>query len=132
MRKGSKYTIEEGRLRHEGPDAADWVRDLAEIIKEHGGTDDPKIIFEARAEQLRRRAIDELKAQASPRKAGRPMGELVNVDELIARRGKVSRKAFAHTLGMNVNSLERIEKTGRASRKNKLRIDRKKSPRKPH
>ena len=73
--------------------------------------------------------------QHEAKRGGRPPGEPINVVELEAWRGTASKKAFARTLPMGVNTLAQILKTGRASTDSKKKIDayrRKKSPRKHH
>jgi hypothetical protein len=54
---------------------------------------------------------------------GRPLGEPVDVNKLIALRGTRSKKAFAQILRMKLKTLERIEKTGRGSDASKRKID---------
>lgn len=54
---------------------------------------------------------------------GRPLGERIDVDELLALRGTASRKAFARILQMHVNTLAEIETTGRASDDSKRKIE---------
>jgi hypothetical protein len=134
MSKGSKFIVGDADLVHEGPDAGDWVRDVAEIAK-NLRTNDPTAIFEARAEQLRRRAAERIKAMRPATSGGRPPGQRIDVQELKRLQGRRTLPAFARDLGISVNTLERVYKEGRGSESTKDKIENlreKKSPQKPN
>ena len=120
MHKGQKLSITIG---NEHDDLSSFIRDLAEIKAKYGP--DLSVIGQRRADQLDRRAIEQMKADFLPGKGGRPAEKPLDgaeVDTVKAVLDAQSQPALARRLDISVDTVRRVLRGESPSGKTRRKI----------